>query len=80
VKKIGQFEAALAKLHGVIDTLERNWAESRERWDDETSRSLEKNHMDPLLQGLRDVIESTVPVKDCMSQAQRACQPPNEAR
>jgi hypothetical protein len=77
---IGQFSGSLAKLHGAIDYLERAWRESKQNWDDETSRNLDEAHIKPIIHQLNEIIEATVPLNETMGQARRNCGPPEGAR
>jgi hypothetical protein len=73
----GPFTSAFAKLQGVMDALERDWANTKEHWEDSTSANLEKLHIEPLLHELRQVLEATVPLGESFAQARRACEPEN---
>jgi hypothetical protein len=74
VKEV-QFSTGFAKLQGVIDSLQRAWAASGQEWSDEARRNLEEMYIEPILQELNELLESTVPMADCMSQAGRECGP-----
>jgi hypothetical protein len=73
--KEAQFSTGFAKLQGVIEELERAWAAAGQEWSDEANRNLEKQYIEPILKELNDLLEATVPMSDCMSQAGRECGP-----
>lgn len=73
--RAGHFSAGLAKLHGAIGMLRDATTDANEKWDDETSRRFQEQHLEPLLQELCEVIEATVPLRDVVTQAIRACEP-----
>jgi hypothetical protein len=73
--KVGQFSTPLAKLHGAMEVLQRAWIDTQQHWDDATSESLDRVHIEPLMRELKEIIESTVPLTEGMAQAQRACAP-----
>jgi len=73
--KVGQFSTPLAKLHGAMEALQRAWVDTQQHWDDATSENLDRVYVEPLLRELKEIIESTVPLSEGMSQAQRACAP-----
>ena len=77
---VGQFSGPVAKLQSAIEFLQRSWSQAQEHWDDETSRNLDKTHLQPILRQLNEIIEATSPLSDCMVQARRACAPPNQSR
>jgi hypothetical protein len=73
--RAGNFSAGLAKLRGAVDALRLTWNDAAEKWDDETSRALKEQHLDPLLLELCEVAEATVPLQDVVNQALRECEP-----
>ena len=77
---IGQFASPLAKLQGAIEALQRSWNRAKDEWEDEASRNLEEKHLAPALRELKDIIEATGPLSESMTQARRACEPPNQLR
>jgi hypothetical protein len=72
------FSSALARLHDVIDSLERAWGDVCNSWDDAMRDEVETRHLAPILQQLNGVIEATVPVRECFAQARRVCGDPQE--
>ena len=76
--KVAQFSTPLAKLQGAMENLQRAWNDAQQHWDDATSENLERVHLEPLLKELKEIIESTVPLSEGMTQAQRACAPQNQ--
>ena len=46
---VGQFSGPVAKLQVAIEFLQRSWSQAQEHWDDETSRNLDKAHLQPIL-------------------------------
>ena len=64
-----QLSAALARLHDLIETLERAWSETCAHWDDDTKRHFEEFRLRPLLNDLKGVLEATVPVRECFARA-----------
>lgn len=76
--KVAQFSTPLAKLQGAMENLQLAWVDVQQHWDDATSENLERAHLEPLLRELKAIIESTVPLSEGMTQAQRACAPQNQ--
>jgi hypothetical protein len=73
--KVAQFSTPVAKLQGAIDNLQRAWLEASQHWEDGTSDNLQRAHLEPLLKELKEIIESTVPLSEGMTQASRVCGP-----
>ncbi len=76
--KSEQFSAALSRLHGVINDIERAWSETCAHWDDDTRRHFEEFRLQPILDELKGVIEATLPVRECFAHARRACVLPED--
>jgi hypothetical protein len=73
--KEAQFSTGFAKLQGVIEALERVWADAGQEWSDEARRKLDEMYVQPILYELNELLEATVPMADCMTQASRECGP-----
>jgi hypothetical protein len=76
--KVAQFSTPIAKLQNALETLQRTWSDTKQHWDDTTGANLEKVHLEPLFQELKEIIEATVPLSEGMNQAQRMCGPQNQ--
>jgi hypothetical protein len=76
--KVAQFSTPVAKLQGAMDNLQRAWLEASQHWEDSTSDNLQRNHLEPLIKELKDIIESTVPLSEGMTQASRVCGPQSQ--
>jgi hypothetical protein len=76
--RVAQFSTPLAKLQGAMDNIQRAWLEATQHWEDATSENLERAHLEPLLKELKEIIESTVPLAEGMTQAQRVCGPQSQ--
>jgi len=72
---VANFSAGTAKLHSVIETLAADWESTKEFWNDETSRAIEENHVQPIFQQLKETIEATARLSEVLGQAQRDCEP-----
>jgi hypothetical protein len=73
--QIANFSAGTAKLHSAMETLARDWDVAREFWNDETSRAIEENHLQPIFQQLKETVEATARLSETLAQAQRYCEP-----
>jgi hypothetical protein len=76
--KVAQFSTPVAKLQGAMDNLQRAWLEATQHWEDSNSENLQRNHLEPLIKELKDIIESTVPLSEGMTQASRVCGPQSQ--
>jgi hypothetical protein len=76
--KVAQFSTPVAKLQGAMDNFQRAWLEAQQHWEDATSDNLQRVHIEPLLKELKEIIESTVPLSEGMTQASRACGPQSQ--
>jgi hypothetical protein len=76
--KVAQFSTPVAKLQGAVDNLQRAWLEASEHWEDGTSESLQRLHLEPLMKDLKELIESTVPLAEGMTRASRDCGPQSQ--
>jgi hypothetical protein len=76
--KVAQFSTPVAKLQGAMDNLQRAWLEASQHWEDSTSDNLQRAHLEPLIKELKDIIESTVPLSEGMTQASRVCGPQSQ--
>jgi len=76
--KVAQFSTSVAKLQGAMDNLQRAWLETSQHWEDATSDSLQRVHLEPLLKELKEIIESTVPMAEGLTQASRVCGPQSQ--
>jgi hypothetical protein len=72
--QIANFSTGTAKLHSAIETLALDWETAREFWNDETSRAIEENHLQPIFQQLNETIEATARLSEVLGQAQRDCE------
>lgn len=75
--KVAQFSTPIAKLQGAMENFQRAWVDAQQHWEDATSENLDRVHLEPLLKQLKEIIESTVPLSEGMTQMQRACAPQN---
>lgn len=71
----GQFSTGFAKLHGVVESLQRAWKQAHEDWDDETANKIDEQHIQPIVSELNQILEMIVPMSDCVAQARRAVGP-----
>jgi hypothetical protein len=76
--KVAQFSTPVAKLQGAMDNLQRAWLEATQHWEDATSENLQRAHLEPLLKELKEIIESTVPLAEGLTQASRVCGPQSQ--
>lgn len=72
---VANFSAGTAKLHSAIETLALDWETTKEFWNDETSRGIEENHLEPILKQLKETVEATARLSEALAQAQRDCEP-----
>jgi hypothetical protein len=62
------------QLKSAADKLEETWMIARESWDDAVSRSLENEHLEPLLQQVRLALDAIARLNGVLTTACRECQ------
>ena len=67
--------AGLAKLYSAAEMLERTWADTKEVWNDDTSRHFDETRLRPLLQEIAAAAEATTRMSEVLVRAQRDCEP-----
>lgn len=76
--RVGNYSSGAARLHEAVRSLEAAWAEARSRWNDSTSRALEENHIIPMCDQVKALIEATARLAEVVGNAARECEPREE--
>jgi hypothetical protein len=74
----GELMTGLQHLKRATGELQRQWAETRELWDDQTARLFERQHLESMLPALRLVIAATAEIDELYRHAIQECQDPQD--
>ena len=76
--RIADLSSGAARLRDAADVLAAKWADTKEFWKDENSRSLEENQLQPLGKELSSALMAIQHLAEVLDQAQRACEASDE--
>jgi hypothetical protein len=63
------------RLRQAMETLDRQWAATREHWHDEAGRQFEERHLEPLRSELAQALVTIHQLADVLARAERECGP-----
>jgi hypothetical protein len=69
---------AIGTLRDVGDDIRREWEETKPYWNDEDSRNIEQNHLQPFLLELQNAMTAMQRIAELAQQAKRDCLPEND--
>ena len=64
-----------ARIREALETLEIAWSETKDEWDDASSRNFEENHVQPIGPKVRQAMDAISRLRDAVARVGRDCEP-----
>ena len=71
---IGNLQAATGRLQDALDQLQLAWEQTRDQWQDENSRHIEEELLEPLAHEVKAAIPAIGQMAQALQHAVRECE------